>query len=57
MSAPATGGSYLYYVNSWLLKEGGYLAVFKMFWFKVALIVLVLGIFAYTLGKNKTFEE
>ena len=56
MSAPAAG-SYLYYVNSWLLAKGGYLAVFKMFWGRVAFIVLVLGIFVYTLNKNKTFEE
>lgn len=56
MSAPVAG-SYLYYVNSWLLAKGGYLSVFKMFWGRVACIVVVLGLFAYTLGKNKTFEE
>ena len=58
MSAPvASGGSYLLYVNSWLLSKGGYLAVFKMFLGQVAVVILIAGLILYTFGKNKTFEE
>ncbi|MDD5773999.1 MAG: hypothetical protein PHX78_11090 [bacterium] len=56
MSAPAAG-SYLYYVNSWLLAKGGYVSVLGTFCFKVAFIILILGIFVYSLKKNNTFEE
>lgn len=52
-----SGGTYLYYVNSWLLSKGGYLKVFNTFCVKSTFIILVIGIFAYSLGKNKIFDK
>lgn len=52
-----SGGTYLYYVNSWLLAKGGYLKVFETFCWESTLIILALGVFVYSLGKNKILEK